>query len=379
MKYFHLIGLKELNGTTNQLDILIAGDDHARVKNALEKLGIIILSLDEYTKPALEFGKFEIILPYQEQEIHVITYSDTLEKSIRQMFDMGLKPQNAIVSDHSMTQEQIDKMIQDIQKEIDEKHAEIAKEQEESRKKEVKKYEDKAIKDALKIINNNIDRINQILFIGTNILSPIEKNKLKDFQDELKKIRLGSNFQKMVEILLQSQANIDTTENKVLKALDDKKFLIDRNSTVTNIDVIKQYNNIIKSTEKTIIKAPISTTEQIFAIGKDFTVRCIFFWKDFLDSAKKFTKHYISSIATMIEYLIECSIVIITIFWFITSAMQKPSNIMIYLTILGWSGLMIFIYNQCRLSKPIFQILGLILVAVCSVFGFNIIRNTFTF
>ncbi|MDR2189761.1 MAG: hypothetical protein LBP53_00785 [Candidatus Peribacteria bacterium] len=266
--YFHLIGIKEKDERQYQLDILIGGGELSLIKEFLENWGIVVISLNEYEQPIEKFGKIHIIIPFNGIDFSVITFSDTLEKSLRYVFALGLQPKTVEMTDNTMTPEEITTLIRNIAKEYEEKRKQWEQQQSLLQQKEIKKYENKNIKHALKVINSNIDRIDQLLFIGKGILSSEEMKTLTDISNELKKIRLGTNFNKMAQLLLDAQSHISSSENLVLKTLDDKKFLIDRNSTVTNIDVISQYATLIMAQEKFVLNKPLSTVENLYIGGK---------------------------------------------------------------------------------------------------------------
>jgi hypothetical protein len=266
--YFHLIGIKEKDAHQYQLDILIGGEKLSTIKEFLVNWGIVVVSLDEYDKPIEEFGKIRMIIPFKGSDFSVITFSDTLEKSVRYAFALGLQPKYVKMADNSMTDEEISALIGKIAKEYEQQQKQWEQQQTLSHQKEVKKYENKDIKHALKVINSNIDRIEQLLFIGKGILSSEEMKTLTDISNELKKIRLGTNFNRMAGLLLDAQSHITASEDLVLKALDDKKFLIDRNSVVTNIDVIAQYATLIRAQEKSVLKKPLSNKESLYLVGQ---------------------------------------------------------------------------------------------------------------
>ncbi|MDR0651396.1 MAG: hypothetical protein LBG59_08635 [Candidatus Peribacteria bacterium] len=266
--YFHLIGIKEKDAHQYQLDILIGGGELSVIKEFLEDWGIVIISLDEYEKPVEEFGKIRMIIPFQGNDFSIITFSDTLEKSVRYAFALGLEVKHVEIADNLMTDKEISDLIERIAKEYQQQQKQWERQQTLLQQKEIKKYENKNIKSALKVINSNIDRIDQLLFIGRGILSSEEIKTLTDISNELKKIRLGTNFNKMTMLLLDAQSHITAAEDLVLKTLDDKKFLIDRNSVITNIDVISQYASLIRAQEKFVLKKPLSTKESLYLTGK---------------------------------------------------------------------------------------------------------------
>ena len=319
--YFHLIGIKEKDTQQYQLDILVGGESLSSVKDFLEHWGVVVVSLEEYEKAPEEFGKISMIIPFDTVNISVITYTDTVEKSLRYAFALGLVPSNVKVSDGSVSEQEILALIAGISKEYEQKRKEWEQTQAEIQKQEVKKYENKDIKNALKVINSNIDRIDQMLFIGKGILGSDEMKKLVDISNELKKIRLGTNFNKMVRLLSDAQNHITKSENVVLKALDDKKFLIDRNSSVTNIDVISEYAELVKAEEKFVLKKPLTATESLYLSGKSATVFSVFFWKDLSQTFSSLSQLLPSTIS-LLEYLTLSIIAIISGFFVVSPLMN---------------------------------------------------------
>lgn len=304
MPYYHLKGLKEMNKHTFPIDILVGAESQEELKIVLEGWKMLILSLEIYEKPTSEFGKYEILVPFKEKEYPIVTYTDTFEKSIRQLFQLGLKPKRANIADGSMTQEHIVAMIQAVQEEtkIEKDRQEVLTKEQEKKKTET--YTDKSIKSALKIINDNIDRINQLLTLGANIFDPKEKAKLTLISEELKKMRLSNNLNKMVNLLTEAQQVILTNEERIYKEIEDKKFFIDRNSRVTNIDIIQEYANITKAKEKLILKQKATSKEQLYALGGPVTVFSLFFWKDLAYEFSQAKQRLLPIMTEMIEYLL---------------------------------------------------------------------------
>ena len=66
----------------------------------------------------------------------------------------------------------------------------------------------------------------------------------------MKRIRLGTNFNKMASIVLDTQILLKKAEEEIISTYDSKKFLIDKNSSVTNIDVLYEYFDSNRRLEK---------------------------------------------------------------------------------------------------------------------------------
>ena len=58
---------------------------------------------------------------------------------------------------------------------------------------------------------------------------------------------------KMAIIHDQAENLIFQSENYVIKELENKDTVIDPNSKITHIDVIKEYNNLLESEEKNVL------------------------------------------------------------------------------------------------------------------------------
>jgi hypothetical protein len=131
----------------------------------------VVVGLDEYDKPPEAFGKTQIIVSFKGTDFSLITLNDTLEKSIHYAYALGLQPKTAKVTDRSMTDEAAVALVHSIALEYEKQHQQREKQQHIQQEKEVKKYENKDVKHALKVVNSNIDRIEQLLFIGRGVLS----------------------------------------------------------------------------------------------------------------------------------------------------------------------------------------------------------------
>lgn len=234
----------------------------------MEHWGVVVVSLEEYEQQPQEFGNIQVLLSFKEQKFTIILKGTSLKEPLYFLFSLELIPEEINFISNPLPKEQIASLIKKVAADHEKQYIEREKEQQRLAQKEQRKFENKDVKEALKVINNNIDRIDQLLFIGKGVLSSDEMRKLTDISNELKKIRLGTNFNRMAQLLLEAQRYISVAEEKVLKVLDDKKFFIDRNSVVTNIDVISEYNALISAQEKSVLKKPLTNTESLYLIGR---------------------------------------------------------------------------------------------------------------
>ena len=58
----------------------------------------------------------------------------------------------------------------------------------------------------------------------------------------------------MASLILDSHILLERAENEIFAANEQNKFLIDQNSFVTNIDVLREYFNFNKVSEEAIVQ-----------------------------------------------------------------------------------------------------------------------------
>ena len=182
----------------------------------------------------------------------------------------------------------------------------------------------------------------------------------------------------MVQLLLDAQNYIIKAEDLVLQVLDDKKFLVDRNSVVTNIDIISQYAVLVRAEEKNVLKKPLVTTESLYLNGKNRTIFFVLFWKDLCHSFSSL-KSLLPNTIVVLEYLALSTIVMISIFTVIAPFLGQNSDLFSYLPLFGFLGLLLYIYNLCNLKNVTAQILVLIIMFVLYFYGISLLKSTFAF
>jgi hypothetical protein len=69
---------------------------------------------------------------------------------------------------------------------------------------------------------------------------------LREKEDELKKLKLGTNHERIVELVEEMTKIIEITENDYYNANTDKEKKIFEDSVVTDIDIQKEINKVEK-------------------------------------------------------------------------------------------------------------------------------------
>jgi len=70
---------------------------------------------------------------------------------------------------------------------------------------------------------------------------------LREKEDELKKLKLGTNHERIVELVEEMTAILEATENDFYNANTDKDKKIFEDSVVTDVDIQKEINKVEKT------------------------------------------------------------------------------------------------------------------------------------
>ena len=378
--YFHLIGIKEFQWQQHQLDALIWGGDMFFVKDFCAKYGVIIISLLGEEENSNSLGNIVLKIEFQGKEVELILKEDDLDWTAELFLEMGF-PLNYINSLKNPIPENLSekKLFSLIQK-VKEKQGEELEEQEKQQLIETQKFEDKNVMKAVKIIDKNIERIEELLSLWTEILPTMDLRKLNEFLIDLKKLKLGNNFHKMAIILDQAETLIFQSENYILKELCDRDTVIDPNSKITHIDVIKEYNNVLEAEEKMVLWRQLDLKEQWYSIMKQGLIYIKFFFIDLFNSVESLA-FFVDQCLLLLEYFIILAIVFFSILSFEPLLSFNSWSGIFFLPFLWSIGFFVCLYEWCRklFSGKFMRIILFIVCSLCAFVFIELMKNSFAF
>lgn len=363
--YFHLIGIKTFQWAQQQLDILIWGGDLIFAKNFCEQFGVVIVSLQEGEENPNDFWNLMFKLEYLSKEVTLILKGEKLEDTAELFIEMGFP----LTSINSITEPIPDnlatKLLENIQQKVKEKQGEEEEELEEAQRKETQKFEDQDVVNAVRIIDKNIERIEELLALWPEALPVMDVRKLNEYLIELQKIKMGNNFHKMAIVLDQAENLIFQLENYVLKEMESKNTVIDPNSVITHIDVIKEYNALQEAKEKTVLWRQLDLKEQLYSLLRKVVIYIKFFFKDLFHSATSLN-FFMDQFFALLEYFVLLAIVFFSLLSFEPFFSFNATSGIYCLPFLGGWGFFICLYE---LFRKIFKgkFMRIVLFFVCAI------------
>ena len=377
--YFHLIWIKEKNWNKYDLNLILKWWDEDFIRNFLSNRWVVIVSIEEYKEEPTAFWNIVISLIYNWTEIQFITQWEDLSESMLFFISLWLRPTSFNLISNPIPEEQMKDMINSTVSAVEEEDKKIKQQEEFEELQERKKYEESGIKDWLKIINSNIDHIEQILKAGTWVLSSHDIKELESYLEEMKKIRLWTNFNKMASLILDSHILLERAENEIFAANEQNKFLIDQNSFVTNIDVLREYFNFNKVSEEAIVQpAWLSVSKSLVSTLGIKHVLLRLLGRDITHSFDNFSlEDFLDIVMNLMEIIVIWIIMVISLSWLIGPLLWLSDLSLYLLPAMWWLWLLIYLFNGLKIKWLISRIVWFFVLVIIYWYGLTLLLNTF--
>ena len=376
--YFHLIWIKEKNWIKYDLNLLLEWWDEDFIRKFLANRWVVIVSINEYKEDPKSFWNIIVDITYESTNIQLIMPWDNLSEGIAFIISLWLRPSRMNLIENPISDEQMLNIINSTISKVEEEEEKIKKQEEFEDIKERKKYEERGIKDWLKVLNATIDHIEQLLKAGVWVLWWSEIKELENYSSEMKKIRLWTNFNKMASLVLEANNSIKRAEKEILDANAENKFLIDKNSAVTNIDILKEYfySNSVMWRAK-LLPASLTTTELIINTMWLKSVLFKLLRRDLSHSFEKYSFDYFFGITIkLLEFIVIVANITIILFWLIGPLFWMKTSLYL-LPAMWWLWLLLYLLQSLRLKWIITSIVWFLILALIYWQWLKLLLNTF--
>lgn len=214
--FFHLTGIKDISDKNYSLELLIEGEDVSSVKQFLSDQKVIILGLEHYTGKPEDFGDIYLDIAGKDQVFRIVGQLEKLEEFLSYVVKLELKVKTANYFSRPLDEEKVQDLIQTVNKQA-EHQAQIKKQEKEKAEKKTRlNYNDKKLKKAYNAIDQIINQIDQLLAIGGRNIPPMTLKKFDDMRGEISKLRLATNYDKIIEELHKAMNLIVETQDLLL-------------------------------------------------------------------------------------------------------------------------------------------------------------------
>lgn len=264
--FFHLTGIKDIADRNYSLEFLIEGEDISSVKQFLADQKVIILGLEHFTNEPQTFGAVYLDVESKKKVFRIVGKFDTLEEFLAYFVKLKLKVVDANSFVSPLEPQKVQSLLQQIYQKQEEQERLYQQAKEKKAKQAKLNFQDKKLARAYEAIDQIISQIDQLLAIGGKNIPPMTLKNFDDMRWAISKLRLATNYDKIIEELHKAMNLIVETQDLLLWKLDAWKiFTVVPQSTITNIEVIREQTRLAKAKLLTVLGAQLSGDEVMYS------------------------------------------------------------------------------------------------------------------
>ncbi|MFA5748199.1 MAG: hypothetical protein WC872_03765, partial [Candidatus Absconditabacterales bacterium] len=266
-----------------------------------------------------------------------------------------------------LSPEQIKKFIQN-RKNEQQRNRQMALEKFRQKKTQEKSiYDNQKLIDTKKVVEWLFEKITNIRDKAKSTISTFNLKKLNELEESLKKLRMGTNYEKLKENIQDIFDVIDDIDSNYYKQMQGEEKTVIKNSVVTNFDIRQFFDKLEEAKEIKKFGGNLSAGSRDYIVFGKLTMFWNFFQSDFLNKIKNL-KEIFFNLYDIFEFGIIIIIFQISIYIFLNYILNFSQNIYyIYLTLinLGFLGIVLFFAKFFRKNNfgRLLILIPLILIA----------------
>jgi len=279
---FSVNGIKQEKNEKYSVEILVCVDAPLLVRKILEEHTILILSLKEFPTEKTTYGDIYFTIKTWFQDIDIVTKYSDIQEACNFFTFIGFDIIGINSYTKPLSKKEIDTIITNGQANAATKKADVWKDILEKETEERKVYQDEDLQSAKKIIVRVFEKVDETNKISANIMSLIDKKKLTALTEELKKLRMGTNFEKIRETIQEIFKIIEAINDSYYASIQNPNDTISPESSVTPVDVDKELDRMENIKILKSLHAHISLKNKDYATFGSWAMYRKFLQKDFL-------------------------------------------------------------------------------------------------
>ncbi|HKL44325.1 MAG TPA: hypothetical protein VJ892_03535 [Candidatus Absconditabacterales bacterium] len=352
------------------MDILIEGSSEKFVRSFLEHHNVIVLNFSEYKKSKQLFGKLSFKSSFKEVDLEIITYLTDIESALFNFLMIGFKINYInFVDQNKLPEVKVQELIKNISKkvkEIKEKENEDLQKQKEQEK---KIYKDENLEKILKIVEKTFFQIDSLLEkVGDNA----SQDKIRDInvmKQELTKLKMGRNDDKMTELLEKIYEKSDEIEKEYLDYLKQNIDYPIQGSCVSNIDIISENQKLKKAKKIKQIGAKRDKDDNYYLSFESTGLYLRFLRKDLKNKIKNISGFFLNLFDLLDFATIFIILITVLVLRFKKVSFSTQENLYNYAFLMkaGTFGLVLFFgkrFKKPKTSSNIFLLFFIILLSI---------------
>lgn len=237
---FSVNGIKQEKNEKYTIEILVCVDASLLARKILEENNILILSLKEFPTENKTFGDIYFTIDLKFQDIDIVTKYIDIQEAANFFTFVGFDIKTINSYSKPISDKEADDILVTAKLDAQKKKEDVRKQIQDTEEKERKVYEDMHLQSAKKLIEKVFEKVDETTKRSADTISLQDTKKLKMFVEELKKLRMGTNFEKIRETIQEIFNLIAKIDKEYFASIQDPNDTIAPDSLVTRTDVDKE-------------------------------------------------------------------------------------------------------------------------------------------
>jgi len=279
---FSVNGIKQEKNDKYKVEMLVCVDAPLLARKILEEKNILILSLKEFSQEKKTFGDVYFTIQLNFQETEIVTKHKDIQEAAKTFSLMGFDI--ATINSYStpISTEEMSIIIADAKAEAEAKKTKVKEQIKKIEAQEKKVYEDANLKAAKKIIFRVFEKIEETTKRSSGAIAIQDMKKIKVLSEELRKLRMGTNFEKIRETIQELFMMIEKINDEWYVSIQNPDDIITPNSLVTKVDLDRELDRMENVKILKMFHINIAAKNQDYAILGSYGIFWNFLQKDFL-------------------------------------------------------------------------------------------------
>lgn len=279
---FSVNGIKQDKDEKYSVEMLVCVDAPLLARKILEQKKILILSLKEFSQDKKTFGNIYFTIKLNYQSIDVVTTYDNIQEACNFFSFIGF---DIIAINSYITPISPSMMVDIISKakiDTEAKQAKIREQREQKQAQEKKIYKDEQLESAKKVIARVFEKIDETLKRSAGTITIQDMKKIKSLTEELRKLRMGTNFEKIRETIQDIFTLLEKINALWYVSIQNNDTTISSDTLITPPDIDKELDILENIKILKTLHARIAIKKQDYAIFGTSAMFWKFLQKDFL-------------------------------------------------------------------------------------------------
>lgn len=378
---FRVVAIKELFWNNYSIDLLFFGLTEEQVREILHEYKLVALELYEYKKEKVEsYWIIKILIDFNWQEIKLLSKSDDMNWLIYTLsiIWIDVKNINFVDDNKKLQQEEINQIIENEKKKAstriqEQKDIILAKE-----KKDEEIFDDQKLEKTLKLVQEFLEKVPSFLEKAKGTIPPNELKGLYEQWQELSKLKMWSNTEKMSSFLESAYNNLEKLEQEYLEIQESPNIDVEW-SNVSGSYLLAEINKMEKAKSLSKLWWAKTWEDALYASLWWLFLYFKLIKKDLIGNTKDFPK-YFPQIFWYLTLLASCFILFSTLYFCINKHSENINDFVFIIMIYSWIFWLVFyLINFIKKDKVLHNVLLLIFWSAISLVWIIILKHNFIF